>query len=478
VAFWDGEESTSITAQLVRFRLQGEPPEDYPWTGSAPLGFHSDRGVACVIHTPRAGGSKKGAAPGRLAGALEVRVPATNKEYGEACARPIARKLSSFGRFWRRVLHALGSATRAGELEQLHELCQHTQDFNRDIAGHTSDSKLRKALNRVSGEEKMLWPEGSVQWHGWRRLNAVAATASYLSGRRKRWYQRAQIGAFASLFAAAISLHLYAHWHDAVEGKEVHGWHWLLGFLLLLVIAGIVVCWVWWWRLDEKQLDYRTLAEAIRVRKFWARAGLNASVVDSYLGQLRGETTWARRAVYNISPPPSFWAGHFAKLDRNVQLVRLRDVLNEWVIGQNSFLEHSRAREHRHASWLRKLGVAFAVVGWLLLIILFFCRVPRFGLDVNEPHEAWLIGPALAVILGGLLIALCERGSHEELAQQYERLHAVFVSGACELRRCLEAGNVEAAQKVVEALGREALTENASWLILRRARPLEVLIGG
>jgi hypothetical protein len=475
VAFWDGEECTSITAQLVRFRLQGEPPEDYPWIGSAPLGFHSDRGVACVVRTPRAGGSKKGAEPEKPAGALELRVPAASKEYGATCTRPLARKLSSFARFRRRVLHALGSATRAGELEQLHELCQHTQDFNCDIVDHASDSKLRKALDRVRGEEKTLWPEGSVEWYGWRRLNAVAAAASYLSGRRKRGYQWAQFGAFAWLFAAAMSFHFYAHLHH--KGEE-HNWLFLLAFILSLVSGGIVVCWVWWLRLDEKQLDYRTLAEALRVRKSWAHAGLGASVVESYLGQLRGETTWARRAVYNICPPPSFWAAHFASLQNAQQQARLRSVLEEWVIGQKNFLEHSRAREHRRASWLRKPGLAFAVAGWVVLIFLLFCRVPALELDVHDPHHGWLIGPPLAVILGGLLIALCERRSHEELAQQYERLHVVFANGERELRRCLEAGNVAAAHRVVEALGREAVTENAAWLILRRARPLEVHIGG
>ena len=36
--------------------------------------------------------------------------------------------------------------------------------------------------------------------------------------------------------------------------------------------------------------------------------------------------------------------------------------------------------------------------------------------------------------------------------------------------------NVRAAQAVIEQLGREALTEHAHWLILRRSRQFELLV--
>jgi hypothetical protein len=37
---------------------------------------------------------------------------------------------------------------------------------------------------------------------------------------------------------------------------------------------------------------------------------------------------------------------------------------------------------------------------------------------------------------------------------------------------------LQSARKVVEALGREALVEHAHWLIVRRVRPFEFIIGG
>jgi hypothetical protein len=92
-------------------------------------------------------------------------------------------------------------------------------------------------------------------------------------------------------------------------------------------------------------------------------------------------------------------------------------------------------------------------------------------------HEA-LIVFSMLVIFGGLLIALFERLSHEELAKQYKRMALVFEAGLREFDACLKRGAFAEAQLLLEALGREAIAEHASWVILRRSRPLELHIGG
>jgi hypothetical protein len=57
-------------------------------------------------------------------------------------------------------------------------------------------------------------------------------------------------------------------------------------------------------------------------------------------------------------------------------------------------------------------------------------------------------------------------------------MRAVFRNGDLELARRLERGDVEGAQGVLSALGTEAIIEHSQWLILRRARPLELHFGG
>jgi hypothetical protein len=273
-----------------------------------------------------------------------------------------------------------------------------------------------------------------------------------------------------------------------------------------LLAAALIVWFVKRRRLDERRLDYRALAEALRVRRAWAVAGIGRSVVDSYLAQLRSEMSWARRALQHVSAPPSVWQEEFAALTPDQQRERLARVKEEWVRGQIKQFEKSHKKEERWASLLRRIGFALAVVGWLwipLLLLIGSGAAPKSGVAEEKPadrprakdsepsaesrtarvrnsaiHPApwWLIASGLLVIVGGLCVAFCERRSHEELANQYERMRVVFESGQKELDRRLAKNDIQGAQAVLQALGNEAIAEHAQWLILRRARPLELHI--
>ena len=96
--------------------------------------------------------------------------------------------------------------------------------------------------------------------------------------------------------------------------------------------------------------------------------------------------------------------------------------------------------------------------------------------DAVRPSPWLLIGSGVLVLAGAILIAYCDRRSHEELAHQYERMWVVFTRGSVELQDHLEAQDVEAAHRVLETLGHEAIAEHAQWLILRRNWPFELLI--
>ena len=53
-------------------------------------------------------------------------------------------------------------------------------------------------------------------------------------------------------------------------------------------------------------------------------------------------------------------------------------------------------------------------------------------------------------------------------------MYVLFVHSIDALQLCLKRRDVAAAQRVLRETGCEALTENASWLILRRARRFEL----
>ena len=120
---------------------------------------------------------------------------------------------------------------------------------------------------------------------------------------------------------SVLAFHFYAHWfgYNALVQHTEHEPIYLWIFLILLVAAAGVVVVDWWLRLDERRLDARTLAEALRVRRAWAMAGHVGSVADTYSGQIRSEMSWIRQALFHVCPPPSVWADQFRQLDDDQQ---------------------------------------------------------------------------------------------------------------------------------------------------------------
>jgi hypothetical protein len=500
LALWDGNPGDpnrpSGTAEIVAFQLSGRPLALYPWRDAEPLGFRGDRGPLVVVHTPRAGAQPADAPPQTPAGQRSLLVPVENKPLGEPVADPwLVRRLSPGARFLTRVVAALGLRRhRPGgdeERQQFMDICQVIDDFNRDARSAWDNPGLRRRFQRVEEDlaaAKVAAPPAlAASGDGQdgaddlapakvaaklRRLLRVRETAAHLSNKLQPWLDGTYVLLFLLLAAALLCFHLYAHWIDSEVPHPPHPALGFAGFLLLLAVAAGLVCYVWWVRLDERRLDYRALAEALRVRRAWALAGIGRSVSNSYLGQLRGELVWARRAVQHVCPPSSVWSRAFEQLPPAEQHERLQFVRQTWVQHQARQFEKSHKKEHG-ASWLfRGVGFLLALVGWAMLASLVFVG------DVHHPPELLLIASSMLVILGGLAIAFCERRSHEELAKQYERMQVIYTNGEAELEARLSEAHVKGAQAALEELGREAIAENAQWLILRRNRPLELHIGG
>ena len=446
-----------------------------------------------VLHTPQPGGPRPDP---RQVGEIRVLLP---KDGDDSCPvaptnLPLARRLKDRERLWRRVLSALHwershsdeqSGCRRkeieGELRQLRDKCTALDDFNRDL---TLPNVKDKVLRRIAEPASFSALEPTGQPGAWlARIAATREAAAALSNHLDPKLKRAIALVFWLLGAAVLSFHIYAHWpYLEVVTNEPHHYRFFLGiFLLALLVTLGLVLWAWWTRLEERRLDARGLAEGLRVRLSWSLVGIGKSVADSYLGQLRGEVSWIRQALLHVCPPPRVWSDRFDELTPAEKLERLRKVREDWISGPKGQIQHlGKAQKENHAAarrW-RILGILLAVAGWLMLGVLYFVRP-------FEPPEWVLILSSIAVIWGGLFIAYCERRAFEDLAKQYERMRIVFIDADRELKPRIEKEDskitdkdIEAMQRVFEALGREAIVEHSQWLVLRRARPLELHIGG
>jgi hypothetical protein len=353
------------------------------------------------------------------------------------------------------------------EFRQSHETCQTVDDFNRDAAIHAA--LIERRLAELPESELREDAAGMDIPEPLTRLMRLRAAAAAMAAHFERRYTFVLGALFVILLLGAASFHVYAHLESHVA-PGVHNPTWLAAFVGLLLLDVLLVGWVWARRLGERRDDYRALSEALRVRTYWGLAGIGKSVADSYLNQLRSEMSWTRRAMQCAAPPPAYWSQLFREKSPPDRVERLRLVGRRWVDRQANYFHEKFRDNHRAAARLRRFGFVLAFTGWLMGALLVFAW------DAARPPPWLLIGSGILVLSGAILIAYCERRSHEELARQYERMWVVFTRGAAEFRDHLEAGDVESAQSVLETLGHEAIAEHAQWLILRRNRPFELLI--
>lgn len=427
IALWDGVESKRVggTASVVQFQIAGVPVAD-PCVLEDPEGFPVYHVLTPRVKNPYPQGEVLQCRP------IYPRAFAGNQERAKKYYAKMFGRLNEY------------NAYVAGADEDLaEEIKQSKKYLLQDVAENELPGGMAATLNRY-------------------------AMTDALAIRFRRHWLLAQSSLHGGTFAAFACFLLFVH------GKG----NWI-GFLIAsvallagtIVVAGLSKRWA----LDTQHVDYRAIAEGLRVRVFWSLAGIRDSVADHYLGKQRSELDWIRNGFRGWRIEDEAGAdetGDSAARDersRGERSNRLGFIRKYWIDHQQEYFSRTAKRSLKKSEDIELFG---HICIWVVIVLglLFFWP---------EMREEKYLGP-LAIALEAVLALAAishhfsNRMAYEEYSKQYERMASLFARGSELLGNFLERGDVENARRCVKLVGCEALTENGDWVLLRRERPLEV----
>jgi ABC-type multidrug transport system fused ATPase/permease subunit len=242
--------------------------------------------------------------------------------------------------------------------------------------------------------------------------------------------------------------------------------------LILYPVVYLVAMTVFWWQergeFYERFLDYRALAEGIRVQLFWRLAGVSDDVSMSYLRKQSDELQWIREAIRALNVVPPLGPTRFDLVE------------DYWIRGQHgqlTYFRKSAKRDKQRLETTRRSARVLYAAGLVLSVIV---AVVTAMTTLPQTLLSSLI-VLMAMIPAGVSLWLgwSEQMTLKEQTKQYARMARLF-HHADELARDIKRSGASdpekqrELQRLILDLGLEALIENGDWLLMHRERPVEV----
>ena len=219
----------------------------------------------------------------------------------------------------------------------------------------------------------------------------------------------------------------------------------------------------------RKYLDYRALAEGLRVQLYWSLSGVvdTESVGfahDNFLQTQDVDLGWIRHVMRQASmdrlrsrSPEPGWVGW---------------VIDEWigrpVSGRGQLAYYTRKQMYNTARFRRTriLGSLCLWAGIMIAMLLFLLGTDGDG----EQRRVLLVLMGVLPLVAGIWDAYSHKKAEKELIKQYGFMSRVFLKA----RKLLDSSaDITFQRQVLRALGQAALDEGAEWLLMHRERPLE-----
>jgi hypothetical protein len=499
LALWDGNEgkiAAGGSAEVVTFKRDGIP---LIVSGSPRMSLDaSEIGPVIEILTPRL---KEASAVSQVAV-----LPWGREVIGQYRGGIVRRGWHRLAAFAAHVLHRevaderskLPTAERRKleAWEQFGSLIGLTYHFNRDAAALASnpDGATRSAQSidyLFTDSHGGAVVDIDAKTHAmtsaplWCRLHGIADALAQL---RQSQFNRDWKMLFLLGFAAFVCFAMVTHaGYVSVWLLSAYSAVFLLIFVLFInAVAG---------HHQERYLDYRALAEALRVAVYWKLVGIGSRyfdaksdarhdpmvdinpiglVANSYPIKQPSELAWVKICLRNVERLDKAEGSAPRRIDPVGHTITRR----YWVKGQFDYFK----RQGRRRNSLAETIEAHSAV--LLVLSPFVIAPILLYLTVLMPGYRWLgldVQQAVVIFIGLLPgVAAAWTGYSERLAlkaqaRQYDRMRALFERAYELLPEAIDDDRSVLAHALYQELGVEAMREHAEWVAVYRQRPIQPL---
>lgn len=242
----------------------------------------------------------------------------------------------------------------------------------------------------------------------------------------------------------------------------------MVAFLLFFAVSALIQFVAARQGWHRKYLDYRTLAEGLRVQFYWAVAGVineteSKYTHDNFLQAQDPELGWIRN-VMRV-------AGTHCDVLKSSSSEGLDFVIREWIGevgggGQLGYFATKTAEKIRRNRFTERLGQLSLLTSVAVVVV--------FVTIGTLMPESWS-DPLMLIMGTTLLIYGIRQGygyatAEKDLIKQYEFMLRLFQNAR---RRLDNADDAVEQRLILRALGGSALDEHAEWILMHRERVID-----
>ena len=370
-------------------------------------------------------------------------------------------------------VHAIGysgtGAAGGNEIPYpLQATLQRIAEFNRDV---------RRFGRQIAQDGQRLTPPtpfpvpDRLQY-----LDRLFSASDWLS----RYFHRAFARALRTRYAlwAVMAFLLLSFKKDS---DDAAGLLTIAGVLVVFGLGGGLAVWAHRRSWQRKYLDYRALAEGLRVDFYWEIAGVRRQfdgefAHESFLQKQDVDLEWIRAAMRTVSfrlamrPGGPFETG-FAQA--YAAWIGDADEVNGG--GQLLFYKRRTRTLRRNLELKERIGRAL-LFGGLILAVAFTVDI-ALGMTAGPTLPAAVRGAmlwalALLTVYAAIFEIYLTEKSDRALIRQYEYMYSLFGFAASELKHPRSATK---RAEILRSLGHACLAEHAQWILMHRDKRIDGL---